>query len=201
LLTRRHIVLCVAVVLGILLAIPGWTAFQVWRQSRQDEMRPADAIVVLGAAQYDGRPSPVLQARLDHALYLYRQGMAPLLVTTGGKEPGDQFTEAEAGESYLVGRGVASGRVLTEDQGRSSYESLHNVAAIARAHGIHSILLVSDPLHSARIKQMSLDLGFANAYTSPAGYQVLNRSTDTKLQELTRETASLTLYKLGLDRS
>lgn len=179
---------------------PAWTAYQVWAQSHHDEMHPADAIVVLGAAQYDGHPSPVLQARLEHAFYLWSHGMAPVIITTGGREPGDSYTEAGVGHDYLRARGVPESRLLDEDRGRTTFTSLHNVKVVATPLHIRSVLLVSDPLHSARIKRMALDLGFSSAYTSPASYLDLNRSSDTKIQELAKETAALILYDVGLDR-
>ena len=100
------------------------TFFQVWRTARKDAARPSDAIVVLGAAQYDGRPSPVLAARLDHALDLYRAGVAPIIVVTGGRQEGDRFTEATAGATYLHEHGVPDTAILRETSGRSSWQSL-----------------------------------------------------------------------------
>lgn len=197
---RLIVILCLAVPI----AMVGFTAFtsvQVWATSHEDDMHPADAIVVLGAAQYDGRPSPVLQARLDHALYLYRQHMAPTVITTGGKLAGDTYTEGGTGEMYLRERGVPAVDLLKETSGGSTYESLHNVAVIARAHGIHSALLVTDPLTSARAKRMALDLGFEAVYASPDNYVELEHSRRTKLDELAKETVSLMLYQLGFDRS
>jgi uncharacterized SAM-binding protein YcdF (DUF218 family) len=198
----RRLILLVCIALSIaLIGFPVLTCVQVWATSHQDEMHTADAIVVLGAAQYDGRPSPVLEARLNHALYLYRQDMAPVVITTGGKLAGDEYTEGGTGEAYLHARGVPSGDLLKESSGRNTYESLSNVASLARGHGIHRVLIVTDPLHSARAKRMALDLGFTAAYTSPDNYVELNRSTRTKLDELVKETLSLMLYQIGKDRS
>ena len=100
------------------------TFVQVWRAARRDDARPSDAIVVLGAAQYDGRPSPVLAARLDHAIDLYDDGIAPVIVVTGGRQPGDRFTEATAAANYLHDHGVPDDAILRETTGRSSWESL-----------------------------------------------------------------------------
>jgi uncharacterized SAM-binding protein YcdF (DUF218 family) len=198
---RRFLVLlCIALPI-VLVGYPVFTSVQVWATSHQDQMHPADAIVVLGAAQYDGRPSPVLQARLDHALYLYRQQMAPVVITTGGKLPGDTFTEGDTGIMYLRTQGVPAGDTLAETSGTSTYESLRNVAGIALPRGIRSVLIVTDPLHSARAQRMALDLGFQAAYTSPDNYVELNRSTRTKLDEFVKETAALMLYRVGLDRA
>lgn len=188
----------VFVVLAVL-AWPAWLAFQVWEQSREDELRRADAIVVLGAAQYHGRPSAVLRARLNHAAYLYREGFSGTIVVTGGKRIGDTFTEAEAGRRYLEAEGVPAEDILDENDGASSLASLRNVARIARTEGIDSVLLVSDPLHSERIKRMATDLGFTETYASPASYVDLNRTRGRKVQELVREVGSLITYEL-LDR-
>ena len=114
----------------IVLAYPAWLAFQVWAQSHKDEPHSADAIVVLGAAQYDGRPSPVFKARLDHAAYLYDEELSSKVIVTGGKRPGDRFTEAEAGQNYLQEQGVAT-EDIEEVEGSTTFESLEGVRDIA----------------------------------------------------------------------
>ena len=184
------------IVIALLLAYPAWLAFQVWSQSRTDEVHSADAIVVLGAAQYDGRPSPVFQARLDHAAYLYQEQISPRVIVTGGKRPGDRFTEAQAGKEYLQDNGVPPEDVTGETEGRTTFQSLKEVRGIAQTENIDSVLLVSDPLHSERIKRMAIDLGFDEAYTSWASYARLQRSRETKAKELAREVASLLVYEL-----
>ncbi len=159
----------VAVVLVLLLATGGYyavTLLQVHRTGQSDQARPVDAIVVMGAAQYDGRPSPVLQARLDHALGLWRFGVAPVVVVTGGKQPLDRFTEAEASAAYLSERGVPEEAILREDAGTNSYESLVGVEQILTGRGLRSVLLVSDPYHALRIRLIAEELGL-EAYVSP----------------------------------
>jgi len=188
----------IALLTVLVLAYPTWLAFQIWTQSHEDEQHSADAIVVLGAAQYDGRPSPVFQARLDHAAYLYGEDLSSKVIVTGGKRPGDRFTEAEAGQIYLEDNGVAS-EDIDEVAGLTTLESLRDVKEIAQQEDIDTVLLVSDPLHSERIKRMASDLGFDEAYTSWASYQRLQRSRETKAKELAREVASLLVYEL-LDR-
>ena len=185
-----------AVVLIVLLAYPSYLAFEIWRQSRHDEVHTADAIVVLGAAQYDGRPSPVLKARLDQAAYLYREKLAPVVIVTGGKQPGDEYTEAGVGRTYLSTHGVPDTKIYAEDQSNTTLESMQGASAIADDHGIDSALLVSDPLHSERIKRMAIDLGFDEAYTSWASYERLNRSRETKLKELVHEVGALLVYEI-----
>ena len=184
------------VVVLALIAYPLWLGFRVWDQSHSDEVYYSDAIVVLGAAQYNGRPSPVFKARLDHALFLFNEGVADTVIVTGGKRKGDRFTEAEAGEMYLEGSAIPSASILAESEGRTTYQSLQAVSAIAAEHGIEKALFVSDPLHSERIKRMATDLGFDKAYTSPASYVELNRSRGTKLKELVHEVLSLLAYQL-----
>ena len=186
----------VVLALVALLAYPAWLGFQIWDQSLSDENRSVDAIVVLGAAQYDGEPSPIYEARLRHANYLFEEGFSDTVVVTGGKQEGDRFTEAEAGESYLIDKGVPAERILLEAEGRTTLASLEAVSAMAPAQGIDTVLLVSDPMHSERIKRIAYDLGFNDAWTSPASYLELNRSRVTKFKELVREIASLLAYEL-----
>lgn len=143
------------------------TFVHVWRTSRQDGARPAQAVIVLGAAQFDGRPSAVLRARLDHAAALYHRRIAPVVVVTGGKADGDRFTESAASANYLHTKGVPDQAILREATGRTSWQSL---AASARFlindRGIRDVVLVSDPFHAARIKGIAGELGF-QAVTSP----------------------------------
>jgi uncharacterized SAM-binding protein YcdF (DUF218 family) len=184
------------VIVVLVCAYPAWVAFTIWRQSHRDELHPADAIVVLGAAQYNGTPSPVFKARLTHAEYLYNNGFSHMVIVTGGKEPGDRFTEAEAARKYLEGQGIPADHILGKSIGRNTLESLKSVRKVAVHHGVHSVLLVSDPLHSERIKEIAADLGFDPVYASPDSYVDLNRSRGTKASELLHETASLLLYKI-----
>lgn len=169
------------------------TFFQVWQASQRDEARPADAIIVLGAAQYDGRPSPVLRNRLDHAADLYHDGIAPIVVVTGGQQPGDRFTEAEAGARYLQDHGVPDGDIRREVQGENSWESLAAVARFLRDEGITSVVLVSDPYHAMRIDGIAHELGL-DAVVSPAG-------GGSSFGALVRETAAVSIGRIiGYDR-
>lgn len=126
--------------------------------SHQDETAKADAIVVLGAAQWDGQPSPDLQARLDHAADLYRAGYAPIVVLTGGSEPGDRYSEAEAGAIYLQGLGIPAG-ALAKVGGNDTIESLRQASAMLESQGKTRALMVSDPFHMFRVTHMASDLG------------------------------------------
>ena len=143
---------------------------QVWWVGRSDQARAVDAIVVLGVAQYDGRPSPQLQARLDHALALWQEGLSPLVITTGGNQPGDRFTEAETSANYLmegsVDVAVPTDSIVQENTGSTTRESLIEVSKIMQARGLHSVLIVTDPYHSLRSRLIAQDLDLV-AYVSP----------------------------------
>jgi uncharacterized SAM-binding protein YcdF (DUF218 family) len=144
------------------------TLVQVWRTARTERARPSEAIVVLGAAQYDGQPSPVLEARLEHAAELYHEGLAPWVVVTGGRASGDRFTEATASANYLHGLGVPDGVILRETTGRSTWESLVATARFLHDRGIDRVVLVSDGYHLARAQGIAGDVGL-DASTSPVG--------------------------------
>ncbi|MBO0702725.1 MAG: YdcF family protein [Candidatus Dormibacteraeota bacterium] len=180
----------------------GVTAHRVFAVSHENQLHRADAIVVLGAAQYDGKPSPILQARLLHALELYRAGLAPAIITSGGREPGDDssYTEASVAAGWLIEQGVPASRVFMEPSGRTTWQSLAGVAAIGRARGFRTVILVTDPLASARAQQMALALGFQAAYVSPDSYLELSWTDRTKLEQWVVETLALMLYQVGLDR-
>jgi uncharacterized SAM-binding protein YcdF (DUF218 family) len=156
---------------GVAVAYLGVTGFQVWRAARQDQAAPADAIVVLGAAQYDGRPSPVYRARLDHAAELYGQDLAPMVVVTGGRRPGDRFTEAAAGAGYLAAQGVPEDAIVLESGGSDSWTSL---SAAARVLGDRRrVLLVSSPYHALRTRHIAAEVGLeprSSPSTSHEGY-------------------------------
>lgn len=163
--TARKVVLGVAalVLLGLL-----WFLFNLWQVHRvgtSDQARSVDAIVVMGAAQYDGRPSPQLAARLDHVVELWDQGLAPMVITTGGNQPGDRFTEAEASAIYLEDRGVPA-EAIRQVGGATSYDSLVEAADVLAGEGLDRVLLVSDPYHSLRIRLIAEEQGLT-AYVSP----------------------------------
>jgi uncharacterized SAM-binding protein YcdF (DUF218 family) len=142
------------------------TFVTVYMAAHRDDAKKSDAIIVLGAAQFDGRPSKVLQARLDHAIDLYRRGIAPTIVVTGGKQPGDRFTEAGASANYLHAHGIPESAILRETNGRSSWQSLAAAARFLKARGLTHVVLVSDPYHSARIDDIANAVGL-HAVSSP----------------------------------
>ena len=184
--------------LGALAALAGMvylgvTFTQVFMASRRDQAQPAEAIVVFGAAQYDGRPSPVLQARLDHAFDLYRQKLAPVIVVTGGNQPGDRFTEATASANYLLAKGVPDEDVLREVSGKSSWQSLAAVASFLEERDIHQVLLVSDPFHSYRIAAMADELGL-DAHASPTHSSPIAGLTEVRY--MARETVAVAVGRI-----
>ena len=142
------------------------TFVQVWWAARGDDTRRSEAIVVLGAAQFNGRPSAVFKVRLDHAAELYHDRVAPLIVVTGGKQIGDQFTEATSGANYLHGKGVPDAAILRETTSRTSWESLAAAAHVLEDRGAKDVVLVSDPFHALRIRSIANELGL-DAVTSP----------------------------------
>jgi uncharacterized SAM-binding protein YcdF (DUF218 family) len=142
---------------------------------RADHREPVEAIVVLGAAQYAGKPSPVLQARLDHAEVLWRAGVAPLLLLTGGVGTGDTMSEAEVGRRYLRGRGVPDSAILLEPEGRTTIQSIRAAARILRERGLESVVLVSDPFHALRLRILAARSGL-RAVTSPTRTSPISRN-------------------------
>jgi uncharacterized SAM-binding protein YcdF (DUF218 family) len=167
--------------------LAGYATYRVWAQGQLDDRRPADAIVVMGAAQYDGRPSPVFAARLDHAIELYRSDVAPRLVVTGGKADGDRTTEAAAARAYAIARGVPAGAILVEDGSRTTLESIRAVGGVLRTHGLGSAVFVSDRPHMLRVLRMAADEGIAGwgspTRTSPIESHPLLRA-DATVHEL-----------------
>jgi uncharacterized SAM-binding protein YcdF (DUF218 family) len=186
-----------SVLLLLVVAYVGITFVQVYRASRYDGARPADTLLVLGAAQYDGRPSQVLQDRLDHALELYEAGVAPRIVLTGGRQAGDRFTEATAGYNYLRDRGVPDEALLREVDGSNTYESLAASARFLRDAGYTDVVLVTDGYHALRVDGIADDLGL-DASVSPSGNRL---SRGGELRQLVRETAAVSVGRLiGWDR-
>ena len=164
------------------------TAAQVVLSSRTDDRTPADAIVVLGAAQYNGTPSPALQRRLDHALDLYRDGLAPEIVLTGSKQPDDRFTEAFAGYKYLVDAGVPEGDLRLVDDGSNTWESLAAAKRVLRDEGSNSVILVSDRYHNRRLQSIARELGLdatvSSTGNSPTVRQVVNETARVSVGQI-----------------
>ena len=185
-----------AITLPLLLAVAtAGIAVSVYRQARQGQLLPVDAIVVMGAAQYNGNPSPVLLSRLDTALDAYRRGLAPIVIVTGGNQEGDVYTEAGTGRDYLVDQGLPEDAIRVEDRSTNSEENLRNAAAIARREGIESVLIVSDGFHLFRSKMIAHDLGLT-ATGLPASTSPIRPGSGSERNYILRETAAILAYKL-----
>ncbi len=165
----------------------------IYRQARADQAQPADAIVVLGTAQFNGWPGPVFQARLDHALGLWQQGYAPLLVVTGGKMAGDEFTEAEAAVTYLTQAGVPPEAIVTENEARDTWESMQSVGVLLEARGMHDVILVSDGFHLFRSKLMARDVGL-QSWGSPDPESPIRPGGGGEFSYVLREVAAIAAH-------
>jgi uncharacterized SAM-binding protein YcdF (DUF218 family) len=182
----------VAALLLVAVLVVGGTASRVWWVARQDSHPHSDAIVVLGASQYDGTPSSVFRARLLHARQLFDEGVAPRVVTVGGGAPGDRFTEAESGARFLRERGVT---VVAVGTGRNTLQSLQAVEQEFGRQGWRSAVLVTDPWHELRSRRMATDLGI-RATTSPTRTGPAVRDRGTELRYVLRETAAYLYYRV-----
>lgn len=176
------------VLIGLVAAYLLGTFLEVWWASTRDSHPQSQAIVVLGAAQYDGRPSPVLKARLDHALQLYAADVAPIVIVTGGRQPGDRVTEATASANYLIARGIDDADIRREVQGTNTWESLAAAARFLRRDGIRNVVLVSDAYHSARLEGTAREVGL-RAHASPADRRA-------PIDRLVREAGAVALGRL-----
>ena len=164
------------------------TVAMVWTAATRDEVgeRPAEAIIVLGAAQYNGRPSPVLQARLEHTLKLYRRGVAPLIVVTGGRQEGDRTTEASVSAAFFLKNKVPDSRIAREVQGRDTYESLAATARFLRRRDVSIVVLVTDGYHARRVKAIAGEVGL-DARLSPVP------GTTGSIRRLLKESAAVSI--------
>jgi uncharacterized SAM-binding protein YcdF (DUF218 family) len=170
------------------------TCVHIVQQSAMDEARPADAIVVFGAAEYYGRPSPVYRARLDHAYDLFQRKLAPVVITTGGAGKETRFTEGQVGRDYLAARDIGDRHLIAETQGDNSAESAQRVAVIMQTNGMHSCIAVSDAYHLYRIKRMLASYGLT-VYTSPRP-QTIPPTRWGKVQSVMRESLSYVLWRM-----
>jgi uncharacterized SAM-binding protein YcdF (DUF218 family) len=183
-----------AAVLAALLLVAS-TALAIWWTARQDSRPTSDAIVVLGSAQYNGVPSSIFEARLEHARALWEDGVAPVVVTVGGKAAGDQFTEAEAGRAYLRDAGVPEESLLAVPEGVDTLESMRAVGAAYGERGWSSAVLVTDPWHAMRAERMAEDAG-VSAESSPTRQGPAVQTRATQFRYILRETAAYLLYRV-----
>jgi uncharacterized SAM-binding protein YcdF (DUF218 family) len=184
--------LAVAGIIAALL-VAGWASYRIWDVGNRDDHPTADAIVVLGAAQYNGRPSAILKARLEHAIDLYRAGVAPYLVVTGGKADGDVTTEAASARAFAIQRGVPPSAILAEDRGRTTLESLRGVATILNDKHLATAIFVSDRSHMLRVLRIARDEGIA-AFGSPTATSPSDSTLDDRIRATVHELGGLSLY-------
>jgi uncharacterized SAM-binding protein YcdF (DUF218 family) len=194
---RRWLLRLGALGLAALAAFLVWTAIGIVHEGSLQELHPADAIVVFGAAEYSGRPSPVLRARLDHAFDLFRQGIAPVVITTGGAASDPSFSEGGVGSDYLKRRGVPERSLIAETQGSDTAQSAIRVAVIMHANGLHSCVAVSDAYHVFRIKRLLEHEGIGPVYVSPRP-DSKPRSAMQRAYAVIREASSYLVWKLGM---
>jgi len=174
----------------------GWLGHAIVHDSRQEQLHAADAIVVFGAAEYDGRPSPVFRARLDHAYQLFRSGLAPVVITTGGAAADPNFSEGGVGHDYLMRRGIPESALIAETQASDTAESATRLAVIMRTNGMSSCIAVSDAYHVFRIRKMLEHAGF-RVYVAPRP-DSRPRSIYQRSISLVRESASYLVWRLGI---
>lgn len=196
LITRWWARLLILLVGGVVLFLVV-TSVQVIETSSRQEIQPADAIVVFGAAEYSGHPSPVLRARLDHALDLFHRGIAPVVITTGGAAADPHFSEGGVGRDYLMHHGVPERSLIAETQGRDTAESAVRVAVIMRANGLHSCIAVSDAYHVFRIRKLLEHEGIRPVYTAPR-LDTRPHSIFQRAVAALREATSYLLWKFGV---
>jgi len=197
---RIHYALRATLLLLLALAVGGlcwcrWVYVQIESYAGQDQAALSDAIAVFGAAEYDGRPSPVYRARLDHALTLYKHGIAPLIVTLGGNG-GDQYNEGAVGREYLVGMGVSAGVIIAETQSRNTEDSARRIAVIARANGLQRLVIVSDGTHLFRIHEICAAEGL-DVLTSPRP-RVTVEGGSQQAERIAHEILSYTAWRMHL---
>lgn len=179
----------------IAVVLVGGTAVRVWQVARISDLTPADAIVVLGAAQYSGTPSSVFAARLEQAVKLFDKGVAPKVVTVGGKQVGDVYTEAASGKNYMIGRGVPADSIIAVEEGSDTLLSVEGVSRVMGENGMTSAVLVSDPWHSLRARTMARDAGL-EAWTAPTRQGPAVFTRESQAHGIMRETGALLWYQL-----
>jgi uncharacterized SAM-binding protein YcdF (DUF218 family) len=185
----------IALVVLVALLFVATVAVRIWWTARSDDRRPSDVILVLGASQLDGTPSSIFRARLNHALALYEQGVAPRIITTGGKQPDDRFTEGEAGRDWLIDEGVPADAVVAVGEGRDTVTSLEAAEVIFEQEGWQTAVIVTDPWHSFRSRAIARDVGM-DAVTSPTRSGPAVQTREVQLRYIARETSAYIYYEL-----
>jgi uncharacterized SAM-binding protein YcdF (DUF218 family) len=196
-LKRRWLLRLEALGLAVLVSFLALTGVRIAHEGSLQELHPADAIVVFGAAEYAGHPSPVLRARLDHAFDLFRQGIAPVVITTGGAASDPSFSEGGVGSHYLEHRGIPERSLIAETQGSDTAQSAVRVAVIMRANGLHSCVAVSDAYHVFRIKKLLEHEGIGPVYVAPRP-DTRPHGAVQRAYAVLREACSYLLWKVGM---
>jgi uncharacterized SAM-binding protein YcdF (DUF218 family) len=186
-------VLSLTVFLGVGLLAGSLLAAIYW-QARSGHSRPVDAIVVLGTAQYNGRPSPALEARLNESLAAYQEGLARYVVVTGGRQEGDQYTEAEASRNYLMEHGVPESAILMENEGHNSWQSMQGAAVALKAVNASRVLIVSDGFHLFRLKVMAEELGLDPIAARAASGSPIRPNSANEFEYIIREAAATVVF-------
>lgn len=180
-------------VITILLLLVMWLFFNILRTGSEDSAQKADAIAVLGAAQYAGKPSPVLKARLDHALELFQKNLAPLVITTGGNFAGEKFTEGEVGKKYLQNKGIPEDKIISENNSQTTEQNIAGIAQIAKEKKLAKIILVSDPFHMYRSSLIAKNSGLI-IFTSPTLTSPISKNAWLRFWYIGREIILTSAY-------
>lgn len=188
--SRRPWMVTIAAIIALLALIVLGFMVAIYAEARSDEARSADAIIVLGAAQYNGRPTEVFAARLQKGLDLFNEGYAPWIIVTGGRQEGDAFTEADTAKAWLMDRGVPEGAILMENEGRDTWGNLEGAKRAAEPHGINDVLIVSDGFHLFRAERMANAVGF-DAWSSPAENSPIRPWSALEFSYIIRETVAV----------
>ena len=186
---RKWVIAIAAMLVASVVVVFGFMA-AIYAEARGDEARPVDAIIVLGTTQWNGVPRPVFEARLEHTLDLYNRGLAPTIIVTGGKQDGDNFTEAETAATWLIDRGVPEDAILMEDQGRDTWQNMQGAWDAVAGRNIETVLIVSDGFHLFRAERMANAVGF-EAYTSPAPGSPIRPWSANEFSYIIRETVAV----------
>lgn len=192
----KRALITMAALIGSIFLLLSMLCYHVYRQGETDEATKADVIVVLGAAQWGGQPSPVFKARLDHAIYLYEKGYAPVLILTGGVGEGESLSEAEVARNYVLRHSVPESVILMEQEGRTSLQSIMAARHIMDQQGMSSAILVSDPFHMMRILKMAKGTGI-EAYGSPTKTSPISRNKQVEFRHVLGESVLYAEYLLS----
>jgi uncharacterized SAM-binding protein YcdF (DUF218 family) len=193
---RFLIVYLISVVVLCALGWCIWIYVQIEKYAYEDQAAPADVICVFGAAEYGGKPSPVLRARLDHALALYEHSIAPVIVTMGGSAPGDTYSEGQVGAAYLMANGVPQKAIIAETDSRTTEEQAARIVVIARTNGYRRVVIVSDPTHLFRVREICAHEGMA-VMTSPRP-QTAAVGSASEWKQVWHEIVTYTLWRMHL---